>query len=98
VFYMGVTQLPNICRELINAGQTSACPAVLIENGSTLQERRIQGTLATLPQLAMEAGAASPALVIVGEVVGLARTPAAVQHETAPASLWSRAAARPTNG
>jgi uroporphyrin-III C-methyltransferase / precorrin-2 dehydrogenase / sirohydrochlorin ferrochelatase len=97
-FYMGVSQLPDICRELINAGQTPACPAVLIENGSTLQERRIQGTLATLPQLAMEAGAVSPALVIVGEVVGLARAQTAVQDEAAPASLWSRAAARPTNG
>jgi uroporphyrin-III C-methyltransferase len=98
VFYMGVSQLPDICRELISAGQTPACPAVLVENGSTLQERRIQGTLATLPQLAIAAGAISPALVIVGEAVGLARTQKVMQSEAAPASLWSRAAARPGNG
>ncbi len=98
VFYMAVSQLPIICGELIQAGRVPACPAMLIENGSTRQERRIQGTLATLPQLALAAGAISPALLVIGEVVALARKDKAILNEPAPASLWSRAATRPTNG
>jgi uroporphyrin-III C-methyltransferase/precorrin-2 dehydrogenase/sirohydrochlorin ferrochelatase len=98
VFYMGVNQLATICAELTRAGRTASCPAILIENGSTPQERRIRGTLATLPQLAKDAGAVSPALLIIGEVADLAREQQPVQRATAPAGLWSRAATRQSNG
>jgi len=98
VFYMAVSQLPVISRELMRAGRAATCPAMLIENGSTAQERRIRGTLQTLPQMAISAGVISPALLIIGEVVDLASSQESIQEAAAPASLWSRAAARRADG
>jgi len=44
----------------------------LIENGSRPEQRVLSGTLEALPRLAAEHGIHSPALLIVGEVAGLA--------------------------
>ena len=46
----------------------------LIENGTTDQERRVVGTLATIERQALQAGLDGPTLCIVGETVGLALT------------------------
>jgi len=67
VFYMAVSKLQDTCRQLIAAGRSQDCPAMLVENGSTASERSIRGTLQTLPDKASDAR--SPALLIVGEVV-----------------------------
>jgi len=72
-FYMGVRKLAATCAALIDAGRDATTPAVMIENGTTDQQRLVRGTLADLPEQARTANVKSPALLIVGEVAALAR-------------------------
>lgn len=71
VIYMGVAQLERICAELIAHGRGAEVPAAMVEQASLPGERCIVGTLATLPALAREHQVRAPALIIVGEVVGV---------------------------
>lgn len=71
VFYMGVNNLAEICRQLIAHGLPPHTPAALVEKATLPDERCITGTLAKLPALAEEHGVTPPALIMVGEVVSL---------------------------
>lgn len=72
VFYMGVAQLETIRSQLIGHGRDANTPFALIENGSRPEQRVITGTLANLPEQAATFAVRSPALLVVGEVAGLA--------------------------
>ncbi|MCK0543677.1 siroheme synthase CysG [Pseudomonas syringae pv. aptata] len=71
VFYMGLIGLPVICEQLIRHGRSADTPAVLVEQGTTVNQRVFTGTLANLPQLVAEHDVHAPTLVIIGEVVKL---------------------------
>ena len=71
VIYMGLAALPVISRELMAHGRTAGTPAALVERAARPGMRTLVGTLATLPELAQAQGVRSPALIVVGEVVGL---------------------------
>ena len=71
VFYMGVATLPTICAQLVAHGLPAATPAAMVERASLPGQRCITGTVASLPALAAAQAVKAPALVIVGEVVGL---------------------------
>jgi uroporphyrin-III C-methyltransferase/precorrin-2 dehydrogenase/sirohydrochlorin ferrochelatase len=71
-FYMGVGQLDLLTGRLLRHGRSAQTPFALIENGSRPEQRVLSGTLEALPRLAAEHGIRSPALLIVGEVAGLA--------------------------
>ena len=71
VFYMGVANLPMIARRLMDAGRDGQTPAAIVERASTVRQRTITGTLATIADLAKEANIRPPALTIVGQVVAL---------------------------
>lgn len=71
VFYMGLTGIAVISRELIDHGMSADMPAALIEQGTTRNQRVHIGTLATLPQLVEERQVHAPTLTIIGEVVQL---------------------------
>ncbi|MGS1009745.1 siroheme synthase CysG [Achromobacter anxifer] len=71
-FYMGVGQLDLLTGRLLAHGRSPATPFALIENGSRPEQRVLSGTLQQLPALAAEHAIRSPALLIVGEVAGLA--------------------------
>lgn len=71
-FYMGVGQLDLLTQRLLRHGRSPRTPFALIENGSRPEQRVVSGPLEQLPQLALEHGVRSPALLIVGEVAGLA--------------------------
>ena len=72
VIYMGAETLPIIAARLIEHGLPSSTPVALIENGTTSQERRVVGTLATIEQQARRADLRGPTLCMIGEVIGLA--------------------------
>jgi len=71
-FYMGVGQLELLTQRLLRHGRSPETPFALIENGSRPEQRVVSGPLAQLPELAREHAVRSPALLIVGEVAGLA--------------------------
>lgn len=74
VIYMGLTNLPQIADELMAAGLPSDMPAAAVENGSTPRQRRVLGTIGSLPRLAVEHQLKAPTLIIIGKVVSLAET------------------------
>ena len=72
VIYMGLQSLGETTAALMRAGLPADTPAAAIENGTTLRQRRVVGTLATLVDLARAADLHPPTLIVIGRVVGLA--------------------------
>ena len=69
VFYMGLNHAATIQAKLIEWGMSAAMPVALVENGTSVQQRVVDGNLSQLEELAGQV--VSPALIIVGRVVGL---------------------------
>ncbi len=74
VFYMGLSQLPNIVAQLTASGAPLTRPAAVIERATFADQRVVEGTLGTLAQQVETAGVRSPSLLIVGDVVALRAT------------------------
>jgi uroporphyrin-III C-methyltransferase/precorrin-2 dehydrogenase/sirohydrochlorin ferrochelatase len=90
VVYMGLLGLPTLCRELIAHGLPEVTPAAIVQQGTTVRQRVVTGTLATLPASAAAAALAPPTLIIVGDVVRLRASldwfePASPDHSAAMA-------------
>lgn len=71
VIYMGMGTLPTICAQLIAHGLPATTPAALVERATQPGQRTVVGTLQTLPDLSVQHGVRPPALIMVGETVGL---------------------------
>jgi len=71
VIYMGLHTLPQLCGQFIAHGLPADWPAALVEEGTSLKQRVIVGTLGDLPQQVTAAEVQGASLVIVGEVVRL---------------------------
>lgn len=69
--YMGMQRLDRIRDGLIAGGMPATTPVAVVQSASTQDERRLLTTLAQLPAQARASGMASPAIVLVGQVVGL---------------------------
>lgn len=74
IFLMGISQLEHICTGLIEAGMGEDTQAAILEKGTTSGQRRLFGTLKTLPDLAKKAQIGTPGIIVVGEVCGLGNT------------------------
>lgn len=68
VFLMGVSALPAICGGLLDAGMSPDMPAAAVEQGTTLEQRKLVATLSTLTERAKEERIQSPAVLIFGQV------------------------------
>lgn len=69
VFYMGLSQACEIQHQLMAHAMPATTPVAVIENGTSVHQRVIEGELAQLGDLATQA--TSPSLIIVGSVVSL---------------------------
>ncbi|MHA8111914.1 siroheme synthase CysG [Kosakonia cowanii] len=69
VFYMGLNQAAAIQEQLIAHSMQADMPVALVENGTSVQQRVVSGTLSQLGELAQQVK--SPSLIIVGRVVAL---------------------------
>ncbi|MFA6986227.1 MAG: siroheme synthase CysG [Arenimonas sp.] len=72
--YMGVAGLDRVRAHLLAHGRDPATPFALVENGSRPEQRVILGALSELPERARAEDVRSPALLIIGEVAGLAES------------------------
>jgi uroporphyrin-III C-methyltransferase len=90
VFYMGVGGIREICRQMIAHGLLGSHPAAVVQNGTTVRQRVLTADLATLPDKVEAAGIVSPALIIVGTVVGLQAKLQWFEGETASSNQGDR--------
>jgi uroporphyrin-III C-methyltransferase len=74
VIYMGIGRLPVIVDELIAAGMPPQTPAAAIQNATLPSQDSVVSPLRDLPRAVREAHIASPAIVVIGEVVRFAQS------------------------
>ncbi|MFM2205861.1 MAG: uroporphyrinogen-III C-methyltransferase [Cyanobacteriota bacterium] len=84
VIYMGLHNLAHICEELMVGGLAPSTPAAAVQQGTVQGQRAVIADLEGLAVAVREAGLASPAIVVIGEVVNqrvvsCAPEPAAVE-------------------
>ena len=82
VVLMGVERLGEVVERLREHGRAAETPIALVENGTLPNERVVVGTLADIVERATRMRIRPPAVIVVGEVVGLR----AVLAETAAAA------------
>jgi uroporphyrinogen III methyltransferase/synthase len=68
---MGVERLREIARRLVAEGADPATPVALVRWGTTARQESLEGTLATVADLAAKRGFSAPAVTVVGDVVKL---------------------------
>jgi uroporphyrinogen III methyltransferase / synthase len=71
VLLMAMGNLDAICKRLIERGRAPQTPVAVIQDGTRPNQRTVTGTLATIADAAAQASLAAPAIVVVGDVVGL---------------------------
>ncbi len=71
VLFMAARKLSANLQRLIRAGRSPETPAAYITSATTPDQKVLVGTLATLPEKTRDVDLTIPALVIVGDVVGL---------------------------
>ena len=101
VLFMAARTLAANLARLIAAGRAPTTPAAYVAAATTPAQQVFTGTLATLAEQARDADPAAPALVIVGDVVGLRDrlawfSPAGAMETTTAASPTTPAASPTT--
>jgi uroporphyrin-III C-methyltransferase / precorrin-2 dehydrogenase / sirohydrochlorin ferrochelatase len=71
VVFMGLDNLRAIAGSLLEYGRDARCPVAVITHGTTDAQQTVVAPLADIADRAAEAGVEAPALIVVGEVVGL---------------------------
>jgi uroporphyrin-III C-methyltransferase len=69
VVYMGVAQAGTVADALLAAGMAADTPAAVVSAAHTVRQRQAACTLGTLADTVREQALASPAVLVVGEVV-----------------------------
>ncbi|MGC6386894.1 uroporphyrinogen-III C-methyltransferase [Ewingella sp. S1.OA.A_B6] len=87
VFYMGIANSGNISQQLIAHGLSASTPVAIVERGTQPEQRVITGTLDALAESVAVNRVATPALLIVGEVVGMYRSPQLAEEISAAKGL-----------
>jgi len=73
VLYMGLSQSPRVQRELLARGRSPSVPAAIIENGGRPEQRVVLTTLGHLATAVRDLQVGSPALLVLGPAVELAK-------------------------
>jgi uroporphyrin-III C-methyltransferase len=79
VLFMAVSRLAQVSEALLQAGRVSSSLAAVVEAGTWTHQRVVEGTLGDIAAKAAAAEIGSPALLVVGEVVGVRQVLAKVQ-------------------
>jgi len=70
VIYMGMKKLPEIVATYVEMGR-AATPAAVVMHASLPQRKVVRGTVADLPALVKAASITYPAIIFIGDVVGV---------------------------
>jgi len=73
VLLMAVEHLGAIASALVEYGRDPSTRVAIVENGTTEHERVVDATLASAASAAAESGIRPPAVVVIGDVVAMAR-------------------------
>lgn len=73
VIYMGVANLGRIRSALLSSGMPGATPAAAIQNGTLPDEKHVLTTLTRIERDVTASAIASPAILVIGAVVDLAK-------------------------
>ncbi|MGK5556320.1 uroporphyrinogen-III C-methyltransferase [Actinomadura kijaniata] len=73
VLMMAVERMPLIAEALIRYGRSSDTPVAVVQDGTLPGQRALTATLGTVADAMTEAGVRPPAIVVVGDVVTVAR-------------------------
>lgn len=79
--YMGMHRIHRICAALAEHLPAST-PAAVVEWAGTIHERRCLGTLTDIAERASDAGLQSPAVILVGQAIGMAAADAQAKTES----------------
>jgi uroporphyrin-III C-methyltransferase / precorrin-2 dehydrogenase / sirohydrochlorin ferrochelatase len=71
VVYMGLKGLSQLCEKMIAHGLAADTPIAVVQQGTTLNQKVVIGTLATMPDKVAAAELKPPTLIIIGQVVQL---------------------------
>ncbi|KRF51870.1 uroporphyrin-III methyltransferase [Bacillus sp. Soil745] len=71
VIYMGMKNLPYICKQLRSCGMKPETAIAVIEQGTTGFQRTITGTIDSIVAIVTREQVANPAMIVIGEVVNL---------------------------
>lgn len=71
IFLMGLKNLPNIVASLMENGKDPTTPVGVLQEGTTARQRVATGTLADIVEVVKREGIKTPAITVVGDVVGL---------------------------
>ena len=71
IIMMGVAALPRVTQRLRDGGLAPHTPAAVVEQGTTAQQRVVEGTLADIAERAAAADIRPPAITVVGAVAAL---------------------------
>jgi uroporphyrinogen III methyltransferase/synthase len=71
IILMGLKRLRELTTTLIAQGLPAETPAAIVHRGTTGRQKSVEGTLATLADLAEKRNISAPALTIIGDVVKL---------------------------
>jgi uroporphyrin-III C-methyltransferase len=77
VIYMGLRHIEQVTTQLIANGLCARTPAAVIEQGTLKSQRHVIAPLQELAQAARDQAMEAPALIVIGDVVALARQSAA---------------------
>lgn len=74
VFYMGLSGLPEITKELLAHGMAATTPAAIVQQGTRQTQRVLVSTIEAISDLAVEQEIQAPTIIIIGEVVKLQKS------------------------
>jgi uroporphyrin-III C-methyltransferase/precorrin-2 dehydrogenase/sirohydrochlorin ferrochelatase len=68
---MAVERIGAIAGTLVDGGRDPHTPVAVIQEGTTAAQRRVDATLETVADVVAQQGVRPPAVVVIGDVVGV---------------------------
>lgn len=81
MIYMGMKQLAVIVDQLTKHGKPASTPVLVVEWGTYSRQQSVEGTLGTIVANVASANLANPAVILIGDVVGVRTAVSWFEHK-----------------